>query len=55
VQLEIWDGGSPRCSFIVENSFHHSGFFVFQMNLKITLSNFIKNWVEIVMGIALNL
>jgi hypothetical protein len=28
VQLEIRDGDSPRCSFIVENCFRYPGFFV---------------------------
>lgn len=28
IQLEVRHGGSPRCSFIVENSFCYPGFFV---------------------------
>jgi hypothetical protein len=30
------------------------GFLLFQMNLQIALSNSLKNWVGILMGIALN-
>jgi hypothetical protein len=29
VKLEVRDGDSPSFSFIVENSFHYSGFFAF--------------------------
>jgi hypothetical protein len=31
------------------------GFLLLQMNLQIALSNSVKNWVGILMGIALNL
>lgn len=31
------------------------GFLLFQMNLQIVLSNSLKNWIGILMGIALNL
>jgi hypothetical protein len=47
VHLENKDGDSPRISFVVENSCHYLGvlFFVyfFQMNLRIALSNSMKN------------
>jgi hypothetical protein len=44
VQLEVRDGDSPKGSFIVENSFRYLGFFLFfQMNLRIALSNSVKN------------
>ena len=54
-QLEVRDGDSPRSSF-VENSFHYSRFFfLFHMKLRIALSIYVKNWVGILMGNALNL
>ena len=55
VKLEVRDGDSPSCSFIVKNCFGYSGFLPFQMNLKIALSMSLKNCVGILMGIALNL
>jgi hypothetical protein len=55
VQLDFPGGDSFRISFIVENDFHYPGFLLFQMNLQIALSNSMKNWVGILMGIALNL
>jgi hypothetical protein len=58
VQLEVRDGGSPRSSFIVKNCFHYPEFFVclfFHMKLRIDLSMSLKNCVEILMGIVLNL
>ena len=54
IQLEVRDGDSPRNSFIIENSFDILGFFLFQINLRITLTT-VKYWVGILMGIALNL
>jgi hypothetical protein len=47
VQLDARDGDSPRSSFIVESSFRYPGFLMFQMNLRIALSNSMKNWVGI--------
>ena len=55
VQLNVRHGDSTRGSFIVENSFCYPSFLLFQMNLKIALSNLLKNRVGILMGIALNL
>lgn len=43
VQLEVGDDDSPKNSFIVENSFSYCGFLLFQMNLQIVVSNFMKN------------
>ena len=48
-------GHSTRGSFIVENSFCYPRFSLFQINLQIALSNSVKNWAGILMGIALNL
>jgi hypothetical protein len=39
VQLEVRNADSPRSFFTVENSFHYPGFLLFQMNLRIALSN----------------
>jgi hypothetical protein len=57
VQLEVKNGDNIRGSFIVENSLCYFRFFVclfvcllFQMNLKIALSNSVKNCVGILMG-----
>jgi len=42
--LEVRDGDSPRSSFIVEDSFSYTVFFLlFQINLQIVLSN-CMNW-----------
>jgi hypothetical protein len=53
--VEVRDGDSSRSSFIVENSFCYPGFLLFQMSLQIALSISLKNWVGILMRIALNL
>jgi hypothetical protein len=45
----------PLEVFIVENSFHYPEFLLLQMNLRTTLSNSMKNYVGISIGIALNL
>ena len=55
VQLEVRDGDSPEVLLLLRIDFNVLGFLLFQMNLKIALSNSIKNRVEILMGIALNL
>jgi hypothetical protein len=68
VQLEVSHGVSPRSSFIIENSFCYPSFLflfffvcflflflLFQMNLQIAFSNSVKNWVIILMNIALNM
>jgi hypothetical protein len=70
VKLEVRDGDSSKCSFIVKNCFVcflgfffvfvfvfcYSFFFLsFQMNLRIVLSMSLKNCVGILMRIALNL
>jgi hypothetical protein len=55
IQLEIRNGDSTKVSFIAENSFCYSSPLVFQMNLQIGLSNSMKNWFGILMGIELNL
>jgi hypothetical protein len=54
-QLVVRNGDSTRHSFIVENSFHYPMFLLFQMNLQIVLSNSVKNYIGILMGIILNL
>jgi hypothetical protein len=46
-------GDSTRGSFIIEKSFCYPRFLLFQMNLQIALSNSLKNWVGILMRIAL--
>jgi hypothetical protein len=43
VLLEVKDGDSTRGSFIMENSFCSTRFFVIQMNLQIAFSNSVKN------------
>ena len=56
IQLKVKDGDSPRSSFIVENSFQCPELFLlFQSNLRLALSNSMKNWFGILMRIALNL
>jgi hypothetical protein len=55
LQLEVRNGDSTKGSFIVENSFGILGFLLFQMNLKIALSNSVKNRFGILMEIASNL
>ena len=43
-QLEVMDVDCPRSSFIVESNFHYPVFFFFtQMNLRIAVSNSMKN------------
>jgi len=42
VQLEVRDGDSLRCSFIVENSFHYPGFFVIPNEFENSLYNSMK-------------
>jgi len=42
ILLELRGNDSPRSSFIVEDSFSYPGFFLFQMNLQIAISIFIK-------------
>jgi hypothetical protein len=51
VKLEIRDGDSPIRSFIVKYYLCYSGFFAFQMNLRIPLPMYLKNFVGILMGI----
>jgi hypothetical protein len=48
-------GDSPKCSFIVKNCFHYSGFHFFHIKLKIVLFMSLKNCVGIQMRITLNL
>jgi hypothetical protein len=55
IKLEVRAGDSPSQSFVVKNCFPILGFLPFQMNLRIALSMSLKNWVGILMGIALNL
>ena len=55
VQLEVRDYGSTRSSFLVEKNICYPWFLLFQMNLQIVLSKSVKNWVGILMRIALNL
>jgi hypothetical protein len=43
VQLEIGDGDYPRSSLIVENSFRYPRFLLFQTNLRIAFSIFVKS------------
>jgi hypothetical protein len=57
-QFETRDGDSPRSSFIADNSFDYPVFLLlllFPVNLQIVLSDSMKNWVGILMGISLNL
>jgi len=54
ILLEFRDSDSPRSHYIVE-VFVILGFSLFQMNLEIVLSNSLKNWIRVLMGIALNL
>ena len=53
--LEVRCTDSNRSTFLVDNSLSYPGFLLFQMNLRIALSNSVKNWVVILTGIALNL
>ena len=56
IQLAARDGHFPRSSFIFENGFISLFLLLlFQMNLKIGLSNSMEYWVEMLKGIALNL
>jgi hypothetical protein len=55
LHLEVKDGHSTRGSFMVEKSFCYPRFLLFQMNLQMALSNSVKNWGGILMGILLNL
>ena len=55
VQLEVRHSDSTRGSFIVENDFCYPRFLLFLINLKIALSNSVKNCVGILMVIELNL
>ena len=42
-------------SFIVENDFHYTGIYKYEINFIIAFSISVKKWVGIVIGIALNL
>ena len=53
LKYEFSNGDFPCGSFIVKNCFGYTGFFTFQMNLRIGLSMSLKNCVGILMGIAL--
>ena len=52
VELEVRDGDSPRSSFIVENCFHYSDFFPYEVE---NCSMSMENCVGILMGIKLGL
>lgn len=59
VQLEIGNDETFSSPFIVQDRFSYLGFLLcfvlfFHMNLRIVLSRFAKNHVEVLMGIAFN-
>ena len=45
----------PEVLLLLRLVFHTLDFLLFQMNFQIALSNYMKNWIGILMGIALNL
>ena len=54
VQFEIREGDTFRCSFIVYDCFGYPGLFVFSYEVEF-FSRSVKNFVGILMGIALNM
>jgi hypothetical protein len=55
VKLEVRDVDSPTVLLLLRSIFTILGFWPFQMNLRIALPLSLKNYVGILMGIALNL
>ena len=55
VKFKVRDGDYSSSSFIVRNCFLYPVGFFFQMNLRIALPMSVKNFVGILMRIALNL
>ena len=55
IELDVMDGVASRSSFTIQDCFGYPGFLFLHMKLIIVPSRSVKNCVEILMGIALNL